>query len=73
MAHKVKIIEMPSIELTGNDLKFEIKKNSEKIGELLISKGNVEWWPRGNKRYKKRLTWSQFQFHMEQWGRQVKN
>ena len=73
MAHKVRIIQMPTIELTGTDLHFEVKKNSEKIGELLISKGNIEWWPRGNKRYKKRLTWSQFQYHMEQWGRQIKN
>ena len=72
MPHRVKV-DVPAIELSGNDMHVVIKKNSEKIGELLISKGNIEWWPKGNKTNKKRLTWAQFQYHMEQWGRTVKS
>ena len=71
MTHKVKV-DLPVIELTGRDMHIVIKKNSQKIGELLISKGNIEWWPKGFKKNKKRLTWTEFQYHMEQWGRPVK-
>jgi len=42
------------------------------LGTLLISKGNVEWLPKGNSVNKQRLTWKQFADFMESYGKDVK-
>lgn len=31
-----------------------------KIGQLIFSKGSVEWWPKGNKVNAHKYTWAQF-------------
>ena len=43
-----------------------------KLGTLLISKGNVEWLPKGNSVNKKRLTWDKFAKLIEDEGKTVK-
>lgn len=72
MAHKVKVA-WPILELGRKDVHISIEKDSEKIGELLISKGNIEWWPRGNKRKRKRFTWQEFQYYIETHGKTIKS
>ena len=72
MAHDV-AIQIPKLSVGSSDFQISIKRNGKKIGELLISRGNIEWWPKGNYRKKKRLTWSEFEFMFEEYGTTVKN
>jgi hypothetical protein len=60
MAHKV-TMEVPKAKSVLNkDIIFEISNNNGKLGELHVSKGNIEWVPSGNSVKKKRLSWEKF-------------
>jgi hypothetical protein len=54
------------------DFEVVVKNDSGKLGALLISKGNIEWKPKGNSVNKCRLSWSKFSEFMEEHGRSVK-
>ncbi|MCC7243983.1 MAG: hypothetical protein IT180_18825 [Acidobacteria bacterium] len=54
------------------DLEITIKSNGEKVGSLLISKGNIEWLPKGHSVNKRRMSWWKFAKVMEEHGRAVK-
>lgn len=72
MAHTVTFDIQTKVALS-KDVKFEIRNDDGKLGELLISKGNIEW-KAANKQVKKhRLTWEKFAALMEQEGRQVRS
>jgi hypothetical protein len=43
-----------------------------KLGTLLISKGNVEWLPKGNSVNKRRLSWKKFGKFMVMHGKLAK-
>jgi hypothetical protein len=45
-------------QILSSDVVFSIMENESKLGELRISKGNVIWWPKGNKRKKYQISWS---------------
>lgn len=71
MAHKVTFDIQTKVALS-KDVKFEIRNDWGKLGELLISKGNIEW-KAANKQVKKhRLTWEKFAQMMEQHGHPVR-
>lgn len=72
MAHRIRV-QVPTIEVGKNDIHVLIHRNSEKIGELLISKGNVQWWPKGKKKLKKQLRWAEFAAFMDERGTAVRN
>lgn len=59
MAHEVKI-NLQSKVVQHQDIEIEVKKDSGKLGTILISKGNIEWVPSGNHVNKHRLSWTQF-------------
>jgi hypothetical protein len=40
------------------DLVLQVVIDGAKRGEIHISKGGVDWWPRNSKRVKHRWTWS---------------
>ena len=40
-------MDAPALPLGSADVKFVVRENGEKIGELQVSKGAVEWFPRG--------------------------
>jgi hypothetical protein len=63
---------IPQKFIWAKDVEFEIKSNGEKLGELLISKGNLEWVPRGNSANKFSLTWNKFAQLMEVEGKPTK-
>lgn len=75
MAHEVSA-KLHTKVVTHKDLEVEIKTISDgktsKVGTLLISKGNIEWLPKGNHVNKKRLTWHQFAEMIETNGKTVK-
>ena len=71
MSHDI-YIEIPRINVKHTDMRIVVNKNGAKIGELLVSKGNVEWWPKGNFRNKKRMKWSQLDELFREHGKTVK-
>jgi hypothetical protein len=60
---------IPQRQVLSRDVVFEVKSNGRKLGELLISKGNVEWVPAYHAVKKRRLSWEKFAEMMEEEGR----
>ncbi len=72
MAHEVSA-KLHTKVVRSKDLEIEVKTSSDgKLGTLLISKGNVEWVPKGNSVTKRRITWTRFAELMEAEGKEVK-
>jgi hypothetical protein len=71
MAHEVRA-RIDTKVVAHKDLEITVKSNGEKVGTLLVSKGNVEWLPKGNSVNKKRLSWWQFARLLEERGKTVK-
>jgi hypothetical protein len=46
-------------------MEFAIFEDGEKFGELWISKGGIEWWPRNAKK-SVRMGWETFRRRMEE-------
>lgn len=72
MANTVKVNIIASVPVKHTDFEVIVKNNDSKLGTLLISKGNIEWLPKGNSVNKKRLPWVKFAHFMEEYGRPVK-
>ena len=71
MAHEV-TLDIATKFVLHKDVTIEVKKNGKKLGELLVSKGNIEWLPSGNHVNKKRLGWEKFASLMVEHGKDVK-
>lgn len=75
MAHEVTATLHTKV-VAHKDLEIEIKTitdgRSSKLGKLLISKGNIEWMPKGNSVNKKRLSWTKLAELIEEHGATVK-
>ncbi|HEY7564062.1 MAG TPA: hypothetical protein VIA81_03980 [Acidimicrobiia bacterium] len=56
--------EIPARTLLNNDLVVVVRSDSEKLGELRISKGGIDWWPRKAKK-PILFSWEQFAARME--------
>jgi hypothetical protein len=62
--HRV-VVTSPPRELGSVDAVYAVFADDEKLGELRISRGGVDWWPR-SARLGHLLTWEQFAARMEQ-------
>jgi curli biogenesis system outer membrane secretion channel CsgG len=72
MAHEVRA-KIDTKVVAHKDLEIVVKTSSDgKLGTLLISKGNVEWLPKGNWVNRRRLSWRKLATLMETEGRRVK-
>lgn len=75
MAHEVSA-KLHTKVVSHKDLEIEVKTIDDgkpsKLGTLLVSKGNIEWLPKGNSVNKKRLTWVQFAALIEEQGKTIK-
>jgi hypothetical protein len=72
MAHEVRV-KIDTAVVGNKDFEILVKTtDGGKLGTLLISKGNVEWLPKGNSVNKKRLSWARFAEFMEEHGKPVK-
>lgn len=71
MAHEVRA-RIDTKVVAHKDLEITVKSSGAKLGTLLISKGNIEWLPKGNHVNKKRLSWGRFASLIEEEGRSVK-
>ena len=71
MSHEVRA-RMDTKVVTNKDLEIIVRTNDGKLGTLLISRGNVEWLPKGNHVNKRRLSWQKFAQLMEAQGKPAK-
>ncbi len=75
MAHEIRA-KLRTKVVAYKDLEVKVKTVDDgkpsKLGTLLISKGNIEWLPKGNFVHKRRFTWAQFAALIEGNGRTVK-
>ena len=71
MAHEVQA-RVDTKVVAHKDPEITIKSNGEKVGRLLISKGNIEWLPKGHSVNKRRMGWGRFAEIMEELGLPVK-
>ena len=68
MAHSLKLVKTPSLVVGKGDLEFSVRKDGEKLGEIFISQGGVEWYPRLRSRARsgiKNVDWETFGRIME--------
>jgi len=68
MKHQVDVTFHKRI-IEKKDLEVRVKSDVGKIGTLLISKGNIEWLPRGNSKNKRGLKWEDFAELMKREGK----
>jgi len=66
--HRVSI-ELPQKVVLSKDVRFTIRSNDRKLGELLVSRGNLEWLPANASVRKRRLSWEKFARMMEEGGK----
>ena len=71
MAHEVRA-KIDTKVVAHKDLEIVVRTDTGKLGTLLISKGNIEWLPKGNYVNKRRLSWNKFAEFEEEHGRPVK-
>ena len=69
MAKHTISMRQPKDRVMNVDVEFVIKENGKKLGELHISKGNIQWIPK-NGRLPRKMRWSQFAQLMSE-GKQV--
>ena len=48
------------------DVVFDVWSSGEKLGQMRLSKGGVDWWPKNSKRNYHRGTWEQVRDVLEQ-------
>jgi hypothetical protein len=58
MAYKI-YFNIPERELGKNDIVITVKRNKEKLGDLLLSKGGVDWYRKGVRTNKASKSWLQ--------------
>jgi hypothetical protein len=71
MAHEVRV-KIDTAVVAHKDFEVVIRTDDGKLGTLLISKGNIEWLPKGNSVNKRRLGWAKFGEFMEAYGKPAK-
>ena len=67
MKHQVIAKYAPRI-LNKKDMVLVVKADGKKLGELMISRGNIEWLPSGGRLYKQTMRWSKFAEVMQREG-----
>ena len=60
---------IPEKFVLSKDVEFDVRSDGQKLGRLLISKGNIEWVPANNIVNKYRLSWEAFAKLIEGTGR----
>lgn len=62
--HRVTVVS-PLRDVGNVDSVYEVFADGEKLGELRVSRGGVDWWPRGTRNRGRLLSWEQFAARME--------
>jgi hypothetical protein len=64
-------MKQPTEIVLGKDVVFIIKRSGKKLGELQVSKGNLEWVPSGSRTKTYRLRWAEVARIFKDEGRSV--
>lgn len=51
--------------MSGKDMVIVIHADGEKLGQMQLPKGGVDWWPRNSKTKHHTCTWEQLRDFME--------
>ncbi|GAB3189116.1 hypothetical protein [Hydrogenophaga aquatica] len=65
-------VAIPQKLVLSKDVEFEVKSDGKLLGNLLISKGNIEWRPAKASVNKLRLSWERFAALMSEEGSNAK-
>ncbi len=57
--HRITVHPSKPLEVNAADLVIEVTSDGEKLGELRVSRGTIDWAPR-NHSVAKSVTWEQF-------------
>lgn len=68
--HEIRM-KQPTEIVLGKDVVFIIKRSGKKLGELQVSKGNLEWVPSGSRTKTYRLRWAEVARIFKDEGRSV--
>jgi hypothetical protein len=71
MTHEVRA-KLDTKLIAHKDLEITVRTGDGMLGTLLISKGNIEWRPKGNSVNKRQLSWKKFAALIEEKGKEVK-
>ena len=72
MANKVSVSVQAPIPVRHTDIIVRVEKDGGKLGTLLISKGSVEWRPKGTSVNRRVFGWGKFAAIMEEHGRSAR-
>ena len=73
MKTKLTIKQMPVVEVVNKDLIVEINdEENGKVGELHISKGSVDYYPKGAQKKHYRFYWDELTALFEEKGKERK-
>jgi hypothetical protein len=67
MARHEIAVGFPKHEVRNVDVEIKVRSDDRILGRLLISKGSVDWRPRG-KRSQATMSWEKFASLMERWA-----
>jgi len=65
--HRI-LTRVPSHEVVNADLVIEVRQDGELLGELLVSRGSVDWRPRAHRQVFE-VEWQAFDALMREHGR----
>lgn len=65
-------LQAPTLSVGKNDVIFSVKGNKQKLGKLKISRGGVEWMPKGNSTFSFHLDWEKLAQIFENDGKKTK-
>lgn len=61
---KVRVMFPGYMDLTKrnseNSLSIEVRRGDDLLGNLLMGRGSVQWWPKGNKKHSVKKGWREF-------------
>lgn len=63
--HQIKFSAPRRMDVGKKDFVFYVHIDGEKQGELHISEGGLDWWPRDAKTKKRTKSWEQLRKFME--------
>jgi hypothetical protein len=62
-------VEIPQKAVLNTDVRFIVRSDGEKLGELLVSRGTLDWLPANFPSPPFSLSWEKFNELMQQQGR----
>lgn len=62
--HRIEMSQ-PSKRVVNSDVTFDIYSDNTKLGAMTISKGSIDWWPKGALSGR-RVSWERFAAAMDE-------